>query len=196
MTVQLDLRPIRKGKLEEGQRRDVQIRRSAGYGNAAVQAGRSWRDWRVRLAQNLANGKETQLRAASNWASSKGLRRKAQAPAAMAWCGSASGSAVTTITGKCTPRAWIRSWTSRPFSPGMVRSRSRQSGRWSGKVWRNSGAEAKVSAFSPRERSNRARALRTESSLSRSATRNGLLGTLFKTLLGNWPGAAKPARKG
>ena len=99
-----------------------------------------------------------------------GLRRKADAPPAMARS-RASGKSwpVTMMTGS--PAHFRASWlcTLNPSMCGMCRSRTTQSGRTISSDFKNSAPDPNVSTIRPAERINRVSAVRTGSSSSMTA---------------------------
>lgn len=103
-------------------------------------------------------------------ASLKGFRKKAIAPERSAFSLTPTSSwAVMKITGTMLPRLERRSWTSRPFSPGICTSRTKQSGLNEGiasRRSRKSCPDLNVSASMETDRTNRLTARQTDSSSS------------------------------
>ena len=99
-----------------------------------------------------------------------GLRRKADAPPAMARSRAFGKSwPVTMMTGSAAHFRARCVCTLNPFTCGMCRSRTTQSGRRVSSDFKNSAPEPNVSTLKPAERINRISALRTDSSSSMTA---------------------------
>jgi len=110
--------------------------------------------------------------------SSTGLRRKAEAPPAMARsraCGTSWP--VIMMTGSAACFRARCACTLNPFISGMCRSRTTQSGRRVSRDFKNSGPEPNVSTLRPVERIKRISALRTGSSSSTTAMSGRVLVT-------------------
>src|SRR6185369_8253441 len=92
------------------------------------------------------------------------------------------------ITGTLMPDAAIRVWTSKPFTTGMCRSSTMQSGHRTENDSSNSAPDGKLSTSIPAERISRLKALRIGSSSSTTAIRDRVL---VKMAHCSWSGMKK-----